>query len=536
MFAALTGSDRLDFFDLIPVILRELLYRLNDGDDAVLKASNGALTALSKHVPAEELVKHVDFMRNLLASMISDARRRKGGVGDGEFLLPGFNIPNGALSSLDDEYDGQVSSLTHRCVLGLEPLIPIYQRGILYGNPAVREVSAAGLGEIIAVTSSKFLAGPLLIKMTGPLLRIVGDRNPPNVKVAILKTLGLILTKGGVALRAFVPQFQTTFVKALSDPSRQVRIEAIDALSLLMPLTTRVDPLIKELVTAATGSTTLAATTATDDLVAVTAIQTATLEALAVVLDKAGSKAQVPSSVPSTWDIAKSLVLTHDDQGIRQAAAKVLGAACALSSLESVTQLLDELAAGATVGSTSSSSAGAAHGTACAIRRILVAAPVVPSDALVQQVVTLVQDDSLLIRQAGCVALGAIIGRSSNPKTAFATHESLLLKIMQDSSQDLEVHRSVAKGLCVALLLLVDGTKRLDAMGLSLIDGCLKLALSGVQRVQFSYQDVLWLALNVDAGSEGLDRYVNMAVFDNVRAMKSLHAKVLIKMKNVNVD
>jgi HEAT repeat protein len=120
--------------------------------------------------------------------------------------------------------------------LGLEPLLPIYQRGILYGNPSIREVSASGLGELISITSTKFLTGPLIIKMTGPLLRVVGDRNPANVKIAILKTLGLILVKGGPALRAFVPQFQTTFVKALSDPSRQVRMEAIDALSLLMPL------------------------------------------------------------------------------------------------------------------------------------------------------------------------------------------------------------------------------------------------------------------------------------------------------------
>jgi hypothetical protein len=114
----------------------------------------------------------------------------------------------------------------------------------LYGSPVIREVSAAGLGELIDYTSAKYLAGPLIVKMTGPLLRIVGDRNPSNVKVAILKTLGRVLIKGGPALRAFVPQFQTTFVKALSDPSRQVRVEAIAALSLLMPLATRVDPLI----------------------------------------------------------------------------------------------------------------------------------------------------------------------------------------------------------------------------------------------------------------------------------------------------
>ena len=57
-----------------------------------------SLERLSTHVPAEELVKHVEFIRNLISSMVSDARRRKGGVGDGEFLTPGFNIPKGKRS------------------------------------------------------------------------------------------------------------------------------------------------------------------------------------------------------------------------------------------------------------------------------------------------------------------------------------------------------------------------------------------------------------------------------------------------------
>ena len=55
-----------------------------------------ALNALTSLVPAEELVvDHLQFIRNLIASMVSDARYRKGGVGDGEFLLPGFHIPKG---------------------------------------------------------------------------------------------------------------------------------------------------------------------------------------------------------------------------------------------------------------------------------------------------------------------------------------------------------------------------------------------------------------------------------------------------------
>ena len=89
------GKEQADFYEQIPIILRELLYRLNDSVKEVLKANHQALGALTKHVPAEALVEHIDFIRNQIASMVSDARRRKGGVGDGEFLLPGLNIPKG---------------------------------------------------------------------------------------------------------------------------------------------------------------------------------------------------------------------------------------------------------------------------------------------------------------------------------------------------------------------------------------------------------------------------------------------------------
>jgi hypothetical protein len=76
-------------------MIREMVYRLNDDDASVLKANHAAWVALTKCVPAEELVQNVEFLKNLLASMVSDARRRKGGVGDGEFLLPGFNMAQG---------------------------------------------------------------------------------------------------------------------------------------------------------------------------------------------------------------------------------------------------------------------------------------------------------------------------------------------------------------------------------------------------------------------------------------------------------
>ncbi|KAL7580198.1 hypothetical protein ACA910_012947 [Epithemia clementina (nom. ined.)] len=503
VFEMLTNerAEKQDFYDNIPIMLRELLYRLNDDDASVLKATNAAFTALSKHVAAEELVKHVEFMRNLLASMVSDARRRKGGVGDGEFLLPGFNMPK-----------------------GLDPLLPIYQRGILYGTPAIREVSAAGLGEVLSVTGSKFLAGPLIVKMTGPLLRIVGDRNPSNVKVAILKTLGLILVKGGPALRAFVPQFQTTFVKNLSDPSRLVRVEAISALTLLMPLSARVDPLIKELVSGSLGKTVAA------EGAGAVAVQTATLEALTAVLENGGAKAKLPATIPSALDSSKQL-MNHPDQGVREGAAKVVGASSALLGPEATREILDDDILRADPGSTE-----AIHGMLCSIRRIL-ASPVgaeISDEALKAKAfaVKYIGHESNVVREAALIALGAAIGRSADPKDSLRESEIYFLDVIESTHEPMEIHRAAATGLAVALQM-IDGDVRVDFLGLKVLDACLKIALNGSQRVQFAFNDVLWLALDAEKGDAGLNIYCGLAVFDNQRSMKSLYSKVLNRIKQV---
>jgi hypothetical protein len=72
--------------------------------------------------------------------------------------------------------------------------------------------------------------------------------------------------------------------------------------------------------------------------------------------------------------------------------------------------------------------------------------------------------------------------------------------------------------------------------GKVLIDANLQQAMSGSQRVQFAFNDVLWLILNVPNGDAGLEAYLGIANFDNAKAMKSLYTKVLTRIKQVNVD
>lgn len=104
------------------------------------------------------------------------------------------------------------------------------------------------------------------------------DKFPPSVKSAILKTLGLLLEKGGVGMKAFAPQLQTTFTKALSDPTRSVRQQAAAGLGKVIQLSARTDPLVNELVNGALNPA------------GGLEVQAAMLEALTEVLSHAGEK------------------------------------------------------------------------------------------------------------------------------------------------------------------------------------------------------------------------------------------------------
>lgn len=67
------------------------------------------------------------------------------------------------------------------------------------GAPEVKEAAALGLGEVIRKTSPEALKSSV-VNITGPLIRILGDRFSFTVKVAMLDTLGLLLGKVRLAL------------------------------------------------------------------------------------------------------------------------------------------------------------------------------------------------------------------------------------------------------------------------------------------------------------------------------------------------
>ncbi|CAM9143400.1 unnamed protein product, partial [Chrysoparadoxa australica] len=296
------AGTAFDFSEYLPLLLKELMSRLLDTDLDVQQAVWAAMKAMNAKVPAEQLAQHLSFSRNVLASLISDAKHRKGGLGDGKaVVLPGLNMSK-----------------------GLEPWLPMYQHGLMYGSPEIREAAATGIGELVDVTTPKFLQ-PFIIKITGPLIRIVGDRFPAPVKAAILNTLALLLGKGGPFLKPFVPQLQTTFVKALSDPSRIVRQKGATALALLMGLSTRVDPLITELVSGSSGD-------------ANPTIKVTMLNSLASVLERAGKSASAGTISQASSTLLD--LLHYADEGVREAGAAALAGTLEWLPAEEATSLV----------------------------------------------------------------------------------------------------------------------------------------------------------------------------------------------------
>ena len=103
-----------------------------------------------------------------------------------------------------------------------------------------------------------------------------------------------------------------------------------------------------------------------------------------------------------------------------------------------------------------------------------------------------------------------------------------------DPKDNMEVLKSMAKGLSVGCQLNSDLFA--NKLMLSILDGALKCAMSSPGRVQTSFNDFLWLALNVKDGEEGLNHYCGLAMFENTKKMKSLYSKVLVRIKSVDLQ
>ncbi|DBA03620.1 TPA: hypothetical protein N0F65_006799 [Lagenidium giganteum] len=369
-----------DYHDQTAMLLKQIVLHLNDSEPDVVQGASDALKGLNVTTRPESMTHHLDFIRQSINSMVSDARHRKGGVGDGEYLLPGLCISK-----------------------GLEPFLPSYQFALMNGAPELRQSAAAGLGELVELSSAASLR-PYLIKLTGPLIRIAGDRFPGHVKAAILHTLEILLTKGGVALKPFLPQLQTTFVKALNDTASEVRGHGASALRQLVTLSPRVDPLVAEL---------------TEKLKTTSGgIRQANLNAVSNVVEAVGEK--MTAAVKAPLEEALVDLLENQEDDVRMTAAQCL-ARVVLSDAEKAES--STLSYGlATTKDVSSLSTQRRHGAAAFLDAVLVQQPAWAadcSDSLSAVLAQLANEELAPVRVSALQAIGGLIKVDASTIGAF---------------------------------------------------------------------------------------------------------------------
>ncbi|XP_003932237.1 stalled ribosome sensor GCN1 isoform X2 [Saimiri boliviensis] len=289
------SRSKADYTSHLRSLVSGLIRLFNDSSPVVLEESWDALNAITKKLDAGNQLALIEELHKEI--------RLIGNESKGEHV-PGFCLPKKGVTSI----------------------LPVLREGVLTGSPEQKEEAAKALGLVIRLTSADALR-PSVVSITGPLIRILGDRFSWNVKAALLETLSLLLAKVGIALKPFLPQLQTTFTKALQDSNRGVRLKAADALGKLISIHIKVDPLFTEL---------LNGIRAMED----PGVRDTMLQALRFVIQGAGAK--VDAVIRKNIVSLLLSMLGHDEDNTRVSSAGCLGELCAFLTEEELSAVLQQ--------------------------------------------------------------------------------------------------------------------------------------------------------------------------------------------------
>lgn len=295
LLAAFCTHTKADYSSYVPKLLHGIIYQFKDQDEKNLQLAWEALNAVCKSVDTKQSNHLVFEIRQAIKFVMSDFKHLE--------YLPGFCIPKGA-----------------------DPFVPIFREAILNGSPEIKEQAAQGWGEVVKVAAKEGLTSPVL-NMTGPLIRILNERYTWNIKSAILETVALLLAKAGSNLKQFLPQLQTTFLKSLQDPNRQVRLKAANALSHLIVVHSRTETIFVDLHSGVKNS---------EDIT----IKETMLQALRGVISPAGDK--MSDQVRRTVFMTLREGLGNPEDTIRSGTAGCLGALCKWLSPEQLNVALND--------------------------------------------------------------------------------------------------------------------------------------------------------------------------------------------------
>uniref|UniRef100_UPI00358E4439 stalled ribosome sensor GCN1 isoform X2 n=1 Tax=Myxine glutinosa TaxID=7769 RepID=UPI00358E4439 len=296
LLAAFCTHGRSSLTELAPTLLRGLIILFGDSEQEVLGYAWDALNSVVKRLEPEEQQQLVRELRPALRISSSDLQPGQ--------LLPGLCLPKKGVA----------------CVL------PVLREGLLSGSPDQKEESALALQSLVALSSAEALR-PSLVHLAGPLIRVLGDRFAPSTRTALLDALALLLDKVGVGLKAFLPQLQTTFLRALQDPSRSVRLRAAAALGKLAPIHSKPDGLVNDLAQSGRNA---------EDI----AYRETSLQALRLVLR--GCASRLDPTLRRSMATTLQGMLGYNEEGCRIRAAACLGELAAFLPEEEFPSLLNQ--------------------------------------------------------------------------------------------------------------------------------------------------------------------------------------------------
>ncbi|CAG8475625.1 4963_t:CDS:10 [Paraglomus occultum] len=477
VIAIFCSESSMDFSRYVVDWIDILISLLDDRQMDVVRSAWGALHAVTSSVKREELER-----------LVVPVRKAVKNTGIAGVDLPGFCLPK-----------------------GISPILPIFSQGLMYGTAEIREQAALGIGDLIQRTAAEALR-PFVTQITGPLIRIIGERYPPQVKAAILQTLSLLLTKVPTHLKPFLPQLQRTFIKSLTDPSSaQVRIRAASALGILISLQTRVDPLVAELVSGIKSSE--------------PNVKETMLSALASVLNKAGGGMSEVSKKGVIGVVSTGLNDTAE--GMIIGAAKVLGNLCKHISPEETRSIITSyvLTPGAPP-----------LGSLYAINAILVETPQMFQQlGLTEEVIDTLTNNSASSQPN--IADNAILATGKMLLTEMYHEQNIIKQLLIILTNNIrEPATSVVETRRLALVVLSTVGKKYPEIletNLSIfVPSVVACARDRNLPIKLAAERALVFTLQLISGESVMQRYLSSADQQTSRAFTEVHRRALMKVIN----
>nr|CAD2138879.1 unnamed protein product [Meloidogyne enterolobii] len=192
------------------------LYNQQDSD--VISLVLDTFNSLNKQLETSELIELVLVLKRALKSLHLDVKNTK------------------------NEYANIL------CIpKGWKPLIVILREGILAGSVEIKEVAANCITQAIQLSDENGLK-PHVVNVAGPLIRVLGEKQPVPVKIAAINGLNKLLEKMPLSLKTFLPQMQSVFIKIIQDStSPNLRQLAAQGIRHLLTFHTKPENLLKEL-------------------------------------------------------------------------------------------------------------------------------------------------------------------------------------------------------------------------------------------------------------------------------------------------